>query len=235
MTVDNMKAEVPVVFGTDHYAYIIGYPDGGVHPEATITRAEVATIFFRLLSDEVRGAFMTDENAFSDVNDGDWFNRAVSTMAAMGVVNGYPDGTFRPNGKITRAEFAAIAARFDENGDTTEADFSDIEGHWGMDEISIAANNGWILGYTDNTFRPNKYITRAEAMTLVNRVLQRIVEDEDDLHEDMVTWYDNADTSKWYYLAVQEATNSHYYFRKLNGFETWIDIREVRDWTELEG
>lgn len=235
VTVDNMKAEVPVVFGTDHYAYIIGYPDGGVHPEATITRAEVATIFFRLLSDEVRGAFMTDENAFSDVNDGDWFNRAVSTMAAMGVVNGYPDGTFRPNGKITRAEFAAIAARFDENGDTTEADFSDIEGHWGMDEISIAANNGWILGYTDNTFRPNKYITRAEAMTLVNRVLQRIVEDEDDLHEDMVTWYDNADTSKWYYLAVQEATNSHYYFRKLNGFETWIDIREVRDWTELEG
>ena len=235
ITVENVKTAIPEVFTLDHYAYVIGYPDGGVHPEATITRAEVATIFFRLLSDEVRADFMTDENDFTDVNSGDWFNRAVSTMAAMGVVKGYPDGSFHPNGKITRAEFAAIAARFDDNGDTTTADFSDIYGHWGMDEISIAANNGWILGYTDNTFKPDQFITRAEAMTLVNRVLQRIVEDVDDLHEDMVIWPDNMDTSKWYYLAVQEATNSHYYFRKANGFECWIDIRSVRDWTELEG
>ena len=234
VTVGNVKTAIPDVFTLDHYAYIIGYPDGGVHPEATITRAEVATIFFRLLSDEVRADFMTDENDFTDVKPGDWFNRAVSTMAAMGVVKGYPDGSFNPNGKITRAEFAAIAARFDENGDTTPADFSDIADHWGMEEISIAANNGWVLGYTDNTFQPDKLITRAEAMTLVNRVLQRIVKDVDDLHEDMVIWYDNMDTSKWYYLAVQEATNSHYYIRMQNGFERWLDIRSVRDWAELE-
>lgn len=234
VTVKNEKTEVPEEFGLDHYAYVIGYPDGGVHPESNITRAEVATIFFRLLSDEVRNRVMTDENSFSDVEDGMWFNRAVSTMANMGIVNGYPDGTFRPNEYITRAEFAAIAARFEDNGDTTPANFSDIYGHWGMEEISIAANNGWILGYTDNTFKPDQDITRAEAMTLVNRILQRIVEHEDDLHDDMITWFDNMDTEKWYYLAVQEATNSHYYYRKPNYFEVWTDIRPVRDWTELE-
>ncbi len=147
VTVENVKTAVPEVFGLDHYAYVIGYPDGGVHPEATITRAEVATIFFRLLSDEVRNSYMTESNTFSDVDEDDWFCRAVSTMSAMGIVNGYPDGTFRPNGNITRAEFAAIAARFDKNGNTTPADFSDIYGHWASEEISVAANNGWILGY----------------------------------------------------------------------------------------
>ena len=156
-------------------------------------------------------------------------------MAAMGIISGYPNGEFRPNANITRAEFAAIAARFDADGNTTGASFTDIYEHWAKKEINIAANNGWVLGYEDDTFRPNQFISRAEAMAMVNRVLQRLPESAADLQNGMVCWPDNADPSKWYYLAVQEATNSHYYFRKLNDFETWIDIREVRDWTELEG
>lgn len=230
----NTRSSVPVVFSGDHYAYIIGYDDGLVHPEANITRAEVATIFFRLLDDATREQYMTKENSFADVEQGMWFNTAVSTMAAMGVVNGYPDGNFYPNEFITRAEFAAIAARFDTNGNTTDASFGDIYGHWAQKEINVAYNNGWILGYEDGTFKPDQYIIRAEAMALVNRVLQRVPEHEDDLLDDMVTWPDNMDTTKWYYLAVQEATNSHDYCRKANGYEYWTDLREVRDWAALE-
>ena len=220
--------------GDDHYAYIVGYPDSTVRPQNGITRAEVATIFFRLLTDETRNANSTKTNSYSDVAAGAWYNHAVSTLSAMGIVKGDSQGKFNPNAPITRAEFAAIAARFDDKANTTAVDFSDIASHWAKNEISAAANNGWINGYTDGTFRPNNKITRAEAMTLVNRVLKRLPETAEDLHNDMIKWSDNSDTSAWYYLAVQEATNSHYYDLKANKHEKWSKLRETRDWTELE-
>ena len=220
---------------TDHFAYIIGYPDGTVQPGGQITRAEVATIFFRLLTDDVRDENLTKTNRYSDVAATAWYNTAVSTLSSMGIITGYPDGTFRPNAAITRAEFAAIAARFDHDGDKTAAKFSDIATHWAKDEISIAYNNGWITGYPDGTFGPQRDITRAETMTLVNRVLNRQPETEDDLLPNMTVWTDNANPKAWYYLAVQEATNSHYYEFKTNSeYEKWTELRETRDWTQLE-
>ena len=220
--------------GNDHYAYIVGYPDKTVRPQNGITRAEVATIFFRLLTDETRDANSTKSNSYSDVAAGAWYNHAVSTLSAMGIVKGDSDGKFNPNAPITRAEFAAIAARFDDKANTTTADFSDIASHWAKNEISAASNNGWITGYPDGTFRPDNKITRAEAMTLVNRVLKRLPETAEDLHDDMIKWSDNSDASQWFYLAVQEATNSHYYQTKENQFEKWSELRDTRDWTELE-
>ena len=220
--------------GNDHYAYIVGYPDKTVRPQNGITRAEVATIFFRLLTDETRNANSTKSNSYSDVAAGAWYNHAVSTLSAMGIVKGDSHGKFNPNAPITRAEFAAIAARFDDKANTTTADFSDIASHWAKNEISAASNNGWITGYPDGTFRPDNKITRAEAMTLVNRVLKRLPETEEDLHDDMIKWSDNSDVSQWFYLDVQEATNSHYYQTKENQFEKWTKLRETRDWTELE-
>ena len=219
----------------DHFAYIIGYPDGTVQPNGQIPRAEVATIFFRLLTDDVRDENLTKTNRYSDVAATAWYNTAVSTLSSMGIITGYPDGTFRPNAAITRAEFAAIAARFDNDGDKTAAKFSDIATHWAKDEISIAYNNGWITGYPDGTFGPQRDITRAETMTLVNRVLNRQPETEDDLLPNMTVWTDNANPKAWYYLAVQEATNSHYYEFKTNSqYEKWTELRETRDWTLLE-
>ena len=220
--------------GDDHYAYIVGYPDKTVRPQNGITRAEVATIFFRLLTDETRNANSTKSNSYSDVAAGAWYNHAVSTLSAMGIVKGDSHGRFNPDAPITRAEFAAIAARFDDKANTTTADFSDIASHWAKNEISAASNNGWITGYPDGTFRPDNKITRAEAMTLVNRVLKRLPETEEDLHDDMIKWSDNSDVSQWFYLDVQEATNSHYYKTKENKFEKWTKLRETRDWTELE-
>ena len=152
----------------------------------------------------------------------------------MGIVTGYPDGSFQPNASITRAQFAAIAARFDAAGNTSGAKFTDIDDHWAQREINVAYNNGWILGYDDGTFCPNRSITRAEAITLINRVLQRVSEHTDDLLSAMVCWPDNMDPAKWYYLAVQEATNSHAYGRKENGYEYWTALKEVRDWSKLE-
>lgn len=220
---------------TDHFAYIVGYGNGEVRPQNNITRAEVATIFFRLLTDDVRDENLTKTNRYSDVAATSWYNTAVSTLSSMGIITGYPDGTFRPNAAITRAEFAAIAARFDNDGDKTAAKFSDIANHWAKDEISIAYNNGWITGYPDGTFGPQRDITRAETMTLVNRVLNRQPETEDDLLPNMTVWTDNANPNAWYYLAVQEATNSHYYKFKTNSqYEKWTELRETRDWTQLE-
>ena len=220
---------------TDHFAYIVGYGNGEVRPQNNITRAEVATIFFRLLTDDVRAENLTKTNRYSDVAATSWYNTAVSTLSSMGIITGYPDGTFRPNAAITRAEFAAIAARFDNDGDKTAAKFSDIANHWAKDEISIAYNNGWITGYPDGTFGPQRDITRAETMTLVNRVLNRQPETEDDLLPNMTVWTDNANPKAWYYLAVQEATNSHYYKFKTNSkYEQWTALRETRDWKALE-
>ena len=220
---------------TDHFAYIVGYGNGEVRPQNNITRAEVATIFFRLLTDDVRDENLTKTNRYSDVAATSWYNTAVSTLSSMGIITGYPDGTFRPNATITRAEFAAIAARFDNDGDKTAAKFSDIATHWAKDEISIAYNNGWITGYPDGTFGPQRDITRAETMTLVNRVLNRQPETEDDLLPNMTVWTDNANPKAWYYLAVQEATNSHYYEFKTNSqYEKWTELRETRDWKAPE-
>ena len=220
---------------TDHFAYIVGYGNGEVRPQNNITRAEVATIFFRLLTDDVRDENLTKTNRYSDVAATSWYNTAVSTLSSMGIITGYPDGTFRPNAAITRAEFAAIAARFDNDGDKTAAKFSDIATHWAKDEISIAYNNGWITGYPDGTFGPQRDITRAETMTLVNRVLNRQPETEDDLLPNMTVWTDNANPKAWYYLAVQEATNSHYYEFKTNSqYEKWTALRETRDWKAPE-
>ena len=222
--------------GDDHFAYIVGYPDGNVKPSGNITRAEVATIFFRLLTEDVRTANSTQSNSLSDVSRGQWFNHAISTLSSMGIVKGNPDGTFDPDAPITRAEFAAIAARFDDKNTNNTSNFSDIASHWAKDEIGVAANKGWINGYPDSTFRPDQYITRAEAMTLVNRVLNRLPEKSEDLLDDMIKWPDNADASVWYYLAVQEATNSHDYSDKSDAdkYEKWTKIRDARDWTLLE-
>ena len=222
--------------GDDHFAYIVGYPNGNVEPNGNITRAEVATIFFRLLTEEVRTANSTQSNSLSDVTRGQWFNHAISTLSSMGIVKGHNDGTFAPNAPITRAEFAAIAARFDDKNTDTSSKFTDIASHWAKNEIGIAANKGWINGYPDGTFRPNQYITRAEAMTLVNRVLNRLPENSSDLLDSMIKWPDNSDASAWYYLAVQEATNSHAYSDKSKDdkYEKWTTIRDARDWTELE-
>ena len=235
ITVENVKTEAPTVLNSeDHYAYVIGYEDGLVHPEAQITRAETATIFFRLLNEDVRSAYMTKVNSFSDVHEDDWFNTAVSTMASLGMIKGYPDGTFGPNDPITRAEFAAIAARFDPSEVSGVAAFTDIAGHWSEPEVSKAAANGWVNGYTDNSFKPDQNITRAEAMALVNRVLNRNPGSPENLLPDMITWPDNMDLSAWYYLDVQEATNSHTYERQPNNTELWIKINKAPDWTILE-
>lgn len=222
--------------GDDHFAYIVGYTNGNVEPNGNITRAEVATIFFRLLTEEVRTANSTQSNSLSDVTRGQWFNHAVSTLSSMGIVKGHNDGTFAPNAPITRAEFAAITARFDDKNTDTSSKFTDIASHWAKNEIGIAVNKGWINGYPDGTFRPNQYITRAEAMTLVNRVLNRLPENSSDLLDSMIKWPDNSDASAWYYLAVQEATNSHAYSDKSKDdkYEKWTTIRDARDWTELE-
>ncbi len=221
--------------GKDHYAYVVGYPDGMVYPQKNITRAEVATIFFRLLKDETREANMTKSNGYNDMKEGAWYTCAVSTLSKMGIIKGYEDGSFKPDASISRAEFAAIAARFDPDGDKTPATFSDVSSHWAKDEISIAANHGWIKGYEDGSFKPDQKITRAETMTLVNRVLKRLPETKDDLHKDMKTWPDNQNESAWFYLAVQEATNSHYQKLKKDGtHETWESMRETRDWAALE-
>jgi uncharacterized repeat protein (TIGR01451 family)/fimbrial isopeptide formation D2 family protein len=232
-------------FIDDHFAYIIGYPDGNVRPSRNVTRAEVATVFFRMLSDDVRAENWTQQNQYPDVELENWFNNAISVVNKMGIVNGYPDGTFRPNGYITRAELATIAARFARQMmmlPTNDRTFSDIAGHWAEDDIQYAAEIGWVRGYTDGTYRPNQYITRAEFMTLVNRMLGRAPETEEDLLDDMVHWPDNADTTAWYYVDVQEATNSHFYDRKEDKFvpdltfeyETWTEMRENRDWVQFE-
>lgn len=219
---------------TDHFAYVIGYPDGTVHPNGQITRAEVATIFFRLLRDKVRDGAFTTSNSYSDVAYGKWYNNPISTMSALGIITGYPDGTFKPNKPITRAEFAAIAARFDETQSGKSATFSDVIGHWAAKEIGIAYYNDWIKGYPDGTFKPDQNITRAEAMTLINRVLERKPESPADLLTNMNKWTDNLDTSKWYYLDVQEATNSHGYTRKTFNYELWRQMLPDPDWSRYE-
>ena len=219
--------------GSDHYAYIQGYSDGSVRPEANITRAQVATIFFRLLDEDVRDDNLTTYNTFPDVNEDYWANTAISTMASLGVINGRNNGNFDPNAYITRAEFAAICARFDDSDVTGVSTFTDIASHWAKDEIERAAALGWVQGYADGTFRPNAYITRAQAVTMINRVLNRLPEDADDLLSGMNVWTD-CQEGDWYYLAIQEATNSHDFETKNRVYETWTDLNSDPDWSRYE-
>ncbi|WP_281692858.1 Cna B-type domain-containing protein, partial [Agathobaculum desmolans] len=207
----------------DHIAYITGYPDGGVHPTANITRAEVAMIFYRLLSDDARALYQTKDASFNDVVDGAWYEEAVATLTKAGILSGYTGNVFRPDEAITRAEFAAIAARFDDSAVAGEVKLTDIAGHWAEELIRCAANRGWVNGYNDNTFRPERDITRAEAMTLINRVLGRDKLTMDSLLDGMKKWHDNP-ASAWYYLAVQEATNSHDRTME-NGVELWSALK----------
>ena len=219
--------------GDDHFAYVIGYPDGKVHPKGNISRAETATIFFRLLKADIRDGNLTADNEFSDVSDGQWHNKAVSTMAKLGIVKGRRADRFDPDASITRAEFAAICARFNTKPVENNGSFSDISGHWAENEIERAAAFGWISGYPDGTFHPDARITRAEAMTMINRVLCRMPQSESDLLDSMVTWSDNK-PSDWHYLAVQEATNSHDFNRQGEVGESWTKLTSVPDWKQYQ-
>ena len=219
--------------GDDHYAYVVGYTDGTVRPNANISRAEVATIFFRLLKEGVRSENLTTSNTFKDVLDGQWHNTPISTMAKLGVVKGRNAECFDPDAPITRAEFATICARFDKTQISTSSNFTDISGHWAEKYIERAATLGWIAGYSDGTFRPSNYITRAEAMTMINRVLCRMPQSESDLLDSMVTWPDNQ-PSDWHYLAVQEATNSHDFNRQGEVGESWTKLTSVPDWKRYQ-
>ena len=208
-----------------HIAYVGGYPDGSVKPGASITRAEVAMIFYRLLNDYARTAYTTSIHNFSDVAANAWYAKAVATLANAGIITGDPQGTFRPNDTITRAEFAAIAARFDTSTDDAKGFYTDLDGHWAAELIGRASGRGWVTGYSDGTFRPNQAITRAESMTLINRVLGRDKLTSESLLDSMKKWPDNA-TSAWYYLAVQEATNGHD-SKDVDGNEVWTELVET--------
>ena len=229
----------PILSSVDHYAYIVGYPDGMVHPEWQITRAETATIFFRMLTDESREDFWSQVNPYYDVLPEDWYNNAISTLTNAGILYGYPDGNFVPDGNITRAEFAAMAVRFftDEDEEIEGDAFPDIADHWANYEINLAYAKKIIEGYPDGTFKPDQEITRAEAVTIVNRVLERHPH-KDHLLEDMIVWPDNMDETMWYYEDVQEATNSHIFNRlydeEQQPYEIWTELLPVRDWVALE-
>lgn len=208
----------------DHIAYIYGLPDGTVQPQANISRAEVAVIFFRLLTEEARRENATTEHSFVDVVDGEWYTEAVATLAAMGILKGRGDNRFDPMATIARAEFAAIAARFDSEVYDGPDLFPDIEGHWAGAEINRAAQKGWVRGDGNGLFRPDAPITRAEAVTLINRVLER-TPDVDALLPGMKTFPDNADPTAWYYIAIQEAANGHTYTKDKTGKETWVEVK----------
>ena len=226
----------PVGLNTeDHVAYIIGYEDGTVRPGANITRAEVATIFFRLLADETRESYWSQSSGFTDVASGAWYNNAVSTLTRAGILDGYEDGSFRPNASITRAEFTKIAVSFFKHAGGASANpFSDVpDSAWYAEFVKAAAELGLIDGYEDGTFRPNAPITRAEACTIVNRTLGRAPDKDNLLPEhEMLTWPDNS-RDAWYYAQIQEATNSHDY-QWLGAIELWTAKLAERDWDALE-
>ena len=213
----------------NHFAYIVGYEDGTVRPNANISRAEVAAIFFRLLKDDVRDDNLTANSVFTDVAFGKWYNKSISTMAKIGIVKGRTANAFAPNAPITRAEFAAICSRFDRSNVEIKSDFNDISGHWAENEIRRAASLGWIQGYTDGSFKPDQNITRAEAASMINRMLHRLPETVDDLLDGMIQWPDNQ-PSDWYYINMQEATNSHDFKQKGEINEYWTKLTANPDW-----
>ena len=234
VTVRNYRGTTPDLLNdSDHFAYVIGYMDGNVRPYGLISRAETTTIFFRLLKDSVRDGNLLTSNTYTDVADDYWANTAISTMTGLGIVQGRSTTTFDPKAPITRAQFAAICARFDTGKSSGEQTFSDIQGHWAEKYIQRAAELGWIKGFEDGTFRPDTYITRAQAMTMINRVLNRLPEDESDLLPGMNVWPD-CNPGDWFYLAVQEATNSHDFEHKAGNYETWTKLMKNPDWTRYE-
>ena len=233
-TVRNYRGTTPDLLNdSDHFAYVIGYMDGNVRPYGLISRAETTTIFFRLLKDSVRDGNLLTSNTYTDVADDYWANTAISTMTGLGIVQGRSTTTFDPKAPITRAQFAAICARFDTGKSSGEQTFTDIKGHWAEKYIQRAAELGWIKGFEDGSFRPDTYITRAQAMTMINRVLNRIPEDESDLLPGMNVWPD-CNPGDWFYLAIQEATNSHDYRHKAGSYETWTGLNADPDWTRYE-
>ena len=222
----------------DHYAYIVGYEDGTIKPNNDITRAEVATIFFRLLTDNARERYWSTTNDFSDIAAESWYNNAISTLSNMGIINGYEDGTFKPNAPITRAEFTAIATRFFDYEAEYDGAFNDVSARaWYADYVQAAVDMGLVDGYPDGGFHPDAYITRAEACTIVNRVLHRVPHEDHLLSESVMnTWPDNP-KSAWYYEDMQEATNSHDYDWIRDDGETvedWTKKLPERDWSALE-
>lgn len=232
--VRNYRGTTPDLLNdSDHFAYVIGYMDGNVRPYGLISRAETTTIFFRLLKDSVRDGNLLTSNTYTDVADDYWANTAISTMTGLGIVQGRSTTTFDPKAPITRAQFAAICARFDTGKSNGTQSFTDIKGHWAEKYIERAAELGWIKGFEDGTFRPDTYITRAQAMTMINRVLNRIPEDESDLLPGMNVWPD-CNPGDWFYLAVQEATNSHDFEHKAGNYETWTKLMKNPDWTRYE-
>ena len=239
---DGGNGGTPALNRRDHYAYIIGYPDGDVHPQGNITRAEVATIFFRLLRDPVRTQYWSQTNGYSDVPGNKWYNNAISTLSNMGIICGYPDGTFRPDAPITRAELTKIAAGFFSDprvAATYDGRFSDVHGaEWYISYLMTALEEGLIEGYPDGSFRPNRPITRAETCTIVNRTLGRKPEKDHLLPEsDMINWPDNINRNIWYYAQMQEATNSHDYRWISIGSEAceqWTAKLIERGWAALE-
>ncbi|MGI6164285.1 MAG: S-layer homology domain-containing protein, partial [Bacillota bacterium] len=214
----------PVLNKEDHFAYIHGYPDNTVRPEGNITREEVAAVFFRLLEANYRDSIRATVSRFPDVHVDRWSSKHIATLAVGAILEGYPDGTFRPGNYITRAELATIAARFDELSFLETNVFPDVEGHWAEKYINSAAKKGWVEGYPDGTFKPDQYITRAEFVTLVNRVLERRVRAENILPK--AREFPDLKSSKWYYEAMQEAINSHLFEREPDGYETWLEITD---------
>lgn len=234
--VDGVLKAIEVLNKEIHFNYVIGYTDGTIRPSNNISRAEVATIFFRLLTDEARTQYDKTTSSFSDIKDGAWCCRAVSTLTNMGIIKGYTDGTFRPNADITRAELATIIARFAKLDVNTKT-FSDITGHWAQKSIELAAGNGWINGYEDGTFRPNKSIIRAETFAMINRVLDRQTESVSDLlpTSEMNMWSDNLNENAWYYKDVQEATNYHKCDRVGDSvYEKWTEKVPDIDWASYQ-
>lgn len=234
--VDGVLKAIEVLNKEIHFNYVIGYTDGTIRPNNDISRAEVATIFFRLLTDEAREQYTTTAGNFTDVKAGMWCNRAIATLTNMGIIKGYTDGSFQPNKSITRAELATIIARFAKLDVNTKT-FSDINGHWAQKNIELAAGNGWINGYEDGTFRPNNNITRAETFAMINCVLDRQTESVSDLlpTSEMNMWSDNLNENAWYYKDVQEATNYHKCDRVGDSvYEKWTEKVPDIDWASYQ-
>lgn len=228
----NLKKATPKLNMRDHFAYVQGYPDGTVKPAGSITRAEVAAILFRLMDADSRSLYYSTASGFRDVDSTKWYNTYVATLNNAGVITDSRTGYFRPNDAITRAELAAMLAQFAEKK-SAAIYFSDISaGYWAANAIALTANLGWINGYPDGTFGPDKTVTRAELMAMVNRATGRAPKSTSALLSGMKTWKDNADTARWYYLDVQEATNSHTYLGAPT--ETWTSLTATPDWSQYE-
>ena len=233
---DGDGSSMPVLDNENHIAYIHGYGDDTVKPNGNITRAEAATIFFNLMTADSKAKFASTANKFPDVKKDAWYNEAVSTLARASVLEGYEDGTFQPGKQITRAEMATILTRFevlnpDVKADVKAATFKDVSAsYWAAPYIKTAANNGWINGYPDGTFKPTAPITRAETVTMVNRMLNRNPQSLEDMVVDnsMIVFKDNANQEAWYFLAIQEAANGHDFSRDKDGFEKWTAIKNTK-------